>query len=84
MLDEKKRTEIALLDGVPGYNLLSSKEVAAAFGISEGTLAGMVRRGEIPIIRLAARTVRFYEDDLRRWIRKHRVFSVPPEKKIPA
>ena len=57
--------------------LLKPKEAALALSICERTLATIVQRGEIPIIRvpdrgLQARAIRYAVDDLRAWIEKQK------------
>lgn len=56
--------------------LLSAPDAAAALSISERTLWGMTKAGEIPHVR-QGRRVLYYVDDLRAWIESHRTTSAP-------
>lgn len=52
--------------------LLDYAGAAALVGKTPGAMRAMVRRGQIPHLRLTLRTVRFDPDDLEAWIASNR------------
>lgn len=50
---------------------LTPQEVAAELRVSPAVVLRLVRRGDLPALRVG-RAWRVAEDDLRRWIRRHR------------
>ena len=53
----------------PG-RLLAAEEVAELLAVNTGFVYALVRRGELPAVRLGERYVRFREQTLERWIRE--------------
>jgi len=51
--------------------LLTVKQAAAYLNLSTRTLGSLISSGELPVIRVG-RSVRFTEEDLRRFIEAHR------------
>jgi len=58
--------------------LLTVRQAAKVLTISERTLWGLTKSGDIPAVRFGRRNVRYIRDDLRRWIDR----AKNPEKSI--
>jgi excisionase family DNA binding protein len=56
---------------VPREGFLTPEEVAAQLRVSASVVRRLVRRGELPALRVG-RAWRVEADDFRRWIRRHR------------
>ena len=52
--------------------LLNSREAARSLAISERSLWTLTQEGQIPVIRIGKRTVRYAVDDLLAWIGQSR------------
>jgi len=50
--------------------LLTARQAAKVLSISERTLWGLTKAGDIPAVRFGGRNVRYSPDDLRAWIQK--------------
>jgi excisionase family DNA binding protein len=50
--------------------LLTARQAAKALSISERTLWGLTKAGDIPAVRFGGRNVRYSPDDLKAWIQK--------------
>jgi len=50
--------------------LLTARQAAKVLSISERTLWGLTKSGDIPAVRFGGRNVRYSPDDLREWIRR--------------
>lgn len=59
--------------------LLTYAEVRKLTGFKAGTLYSMVKRREIPHVRLGRRLVRFSKAEIETWLKKH---SVPTAKEV--
>ncbi len=53
-------------------SLLQARQVAEKLNISTFTAYELMRRGELPVIRVGPRLVRVREEDLRRFIERQR------------
>lgn len=53
--------------------LLDIEQAAAMLNISPFTLRGWVQRGQVPVIRLSRKAVRFDPATLQRWVDEHAV-----------
>jgi excisionase family DNA binding protein len=51
--------------------LMTVREAAEALKVSPYTLLKWVRLEKIRVIRLSRKTLRFYSEDIRRWVRLH-------------
>jgi len=51
---------------------LSIEETAKYLGISKNTLYKFMSAGNIPLVRLGARRIRFDKADLDRWMERHK------------
>lgn len=58
--------------------LLSIEDVADVFGLSRRTVERMIARGEIPIVRVGPRAIRFRPEDIRALIQRGWVMSNAP------
>lgn len=54
-------------------NLHGYKGTSQLTGLPTGTLYSLVSRGQIPHIRLGPRLVRFDEDEILKWLKKHEI-----------
>jgi excisionase family DNA binding protein len=54
-------------------DLLSLRQAARELHISERTVRGAVRSGELPAFQLAKRTLRVDRADLQQWVREKRI-----------
>lgn len=50
--------------------LLTARQAAKVLSISERTLWGLTKAGDIPAVRFGGRNVRYSPDDLKAWIRR--------------
>lgn len=50
--------------------LLTARQAAKILSISERTLWGLTKTGDIPAVRFGGRNVRYSPDDLRAWIQR--------------
>jgi len=50
--------------------LLTPRQAARVLSISERTLWGLTKSGDIPAVRFGGRNVRYSPDDLRAWIQR--------------
>ena len=60
-----------------GRGFLTPEEVAAELRVSPAVVLRLLRRGDLPSLRVG-RAWRVDEDDLRRWIRNRRRGAAPP------
>jgi excisionase family DNA binding protein len=51
---------------------LNTAEAADYLGISKGTLYNLMSAGNIPLVRIGARRIRFDRADLDRWMERHK------------
>jgi len=58
--------------------LLRPREAAAALGIALRTLMALVAAGEIPVVRIGTRCLRFSTAALETWIRERTVTATAP------
>jgi excisionase family DNA binding protein len=57
--------------------LLTPPEAARALAISQRTLWGLTKAGEIRCVRINGWTVRYYPQDLKAWIEKQKDKPIP-------
>jgi len=57
--------------------LLRRREVAQVLGISERTVQDMMKRGDLPVVRLANRTVRFPREAIVAFVEARTEISAP-------
>jgi excisionase family DNA binding protein len=58
-------------------HLLTAREVAGTLGVSTETVLRWARHGDIPVIRLPGRAVRFREGELDSWLTERSHSSIP-------
>jgi excisionase family DNA binding protein len=58
-------------DGSRGTRLLIADDVAGLLGVSPAFVYALVRRGDLPAVRVGGRYVRFRSQAVEEWIAKH-------------
>ncbi len=59
--------------------LLTARQAAKVLSISERTLWGLTKSGDIPAVRFGGRNVRYSPDDLKAWIRRRSEEKCEPD-----
>jgi len=67
---------------MPAHRLLKTADVADRLGVAEQTVRRWVKRGELPVVRLGATTVRFEEGAVDSLVRRGRVPLEPKPQPI--